>query len=352
MVLKQTTINVFLLIVMAAWLLACGQNTSESTPASSLKVGVVLGVGGENDKSFNEYTLKGARQAAQEAGLNFEYITTDSLEDYERNVNTMAGKTDLVITPGYLFTEVTAKAARNNPNVHFVIVDVPYFPGQGCPETVDDCYSEEGGLTNVTSLVFAEDEMGYLAGVLAACMSKTGTIASVSGMEIPPVIRLVTSYQNGAKSVNPDIVVLNQYVPNFDDSPTGKLVGQDFINRGADVIAGFGGNTGNGGLLAAHQAGKMAIGVDVDQYYTYPEVQTSLLSSTAKFIDVAVADVVNQFAAGQLPAGIQAKTLSTGGVGLTSYHDWENEIMTAGCDEKIQVAIEAIKADPTLTGVQ
>lgn len=340
-----------LLLTVSTLLAACRENMPEVSTPAGLKVGVVLGVGSENDNSFNEYTLKGAREAAEETGLAFEYITTDSIEDYERNVANMAGKADLVITPGYLFTEVTAKVARSHPNVRFVIVDVPYLPGQGCPETVDDCYSEEGGLTNVTSLVFAEDQMGYLAGVLAGCMTKTGTVASVSGMEIPPVVRLVTGYQQGARSVAPDIVTLNQYIPNFDDLPTGKLVGQKFINEGADVIAGFGGNTGNGGLLAAHEAGAMAIGVDVDQYDTYPEVRASLLSSTAKFIDVAVAGVVRQFAAGRLEAGIQTKTLVGGGIGLTPYHDWEEEIVAAGCDEKINEAMEAIHADPTITGV-
>ncbi len=333
-------------------LAACGGSVPAAPLPAKAKVGVVLGVGGESDKSFNEYTLRGARQAAEETGLAFEYITTDSTEDYERNVANMAGKASLVITPGYLFTEVTAKVARSRPDVWFVIVDVPYLPGQGCPETVDDCYSEAGGLTNVVSLVFAEDEMAYLAGVLAACMSQSGTVASVAGMEIPPVVRLVTGYQNGARSVNPDIVILNQYIPNFNDLPTGKLVGQKFINEGADVIAGFGGNTGNGGILAAHEAGKMAVGVDVDQYYTYPEVQSSLLTSAAKFIDVAVADVVRQFAAGDLKAGIQVKNLAGGGVGLTPFHDWEEKITTAGCEKKVKAAAEAIKANPGITGAQ
>lgn len=350
---KKQYLAVLALILTAATLLGgCRGNIPQVSQPAPPRVGVVLGVGSENDNAFNEYTLKGARQAAQETGLAFEYITTDSIEDYERNVANMAGKADLVITPGYLFTEVTAKVARQHPDVNFVIVDVPYLPGQGCPETVADCYSEEGGLTNVTSLVFAEDQMGYLAGVLAGCMTRSGVIASVAGMEIPPVVRLVTGYERGARSVAPEVVVLNQYVPNFNDLPTGKLVGQKFINEGADVIAGFGGNTGNGGVLAAHEAGLMAIGVDVDQYFAYPEVQPALLSSTAKFIDVAVADVVRQFAGGELKAGIQTKTLASGGIGLTPYHNREEEIIAAGCDKQVEAAITAIKADPTITGAQ
>ena len=60
------------------------------------------------------------------------------------------------------------------------------------------------------------------------------------------------------------------------------------IGQGCDVVFGVGGNTGNGGLLAAKEKGLMAIGVDVDQYNTYPEVKDALVTSAAKNVDVAV----------------------------------------------------------------
>jgi basic membrane protein A and related proteins len=65
-----------------------------------------------------------------------------------------------------------------------------------------------------------------------------------------------------------------------------------------------------------------------------------------------VAEVVRQFARGQLKAGIQTRTLASGGIGLTPYHDREEEIIAAGCDEKVKAAEEAIKVDPTITGAQ
>ncbi len=60
------------------------------------------------------------------------------------------------------------------------------------------------------------------------------------------------------------------------------------IGQGCDVVFGVGGNTGNGGLLAAKEKGLMAIGVDVDQYNTYPEVKDALITSAMKNVDVAV----------------------------------------------------------------
>lgn len=345
---------VLLLIPMIMILVACGSDsaTRDPNPNQQIKVGVILDVGGETDKSFNEYTLKGAREAAERAGITIDYITSTSPNDYERNIANMARESDLVITVGFFLADATARVARNHPDVHFAIVDNAYSPGQGCPETVNDCYNEEGGLHNVTSLMFAEDEVGYLAGVLAACMSETGVVASVAGMEIAPVVRFVNGFQNGAVSVNPDIRTLNQYIPDFNDPSTGEVVAKEFINQGADVIFGVGGNTGNGGLLAAHQANLMAIGVDADQYYTYPEVQSALLSSAMKNLDVASSWAVDQFVAGTLEPGIHLATLADDGIALAPYHDWHDRIVAAGCDEQVAEARDAIIKDPTITGAK
>jgi basic membrane protein A len=313
---------------------------------------MVIDSGGENDRSFNQYSLEGARSAADAAALDFSYVTAQTTSDYERHIETLIeGDADFIITNGFRMGVATANAARRYPDVHFVTTDTAFFPGAGCPETVTDCYDEEGGLVNVTSLVFAEDEVGYLAGVLAACMSETGIIASIAGVELPPVVRFVVGYQTGAQTHNADITTLNQYIPDFNDPSTGNVVAQDFINQGADVIFGVGGNTGNGGLLAAHEAGLMAIGVDVDQYFSYPEIQSALLSSAAKNIDRATAAVVEDFAAGELNAGIRIANLSNGGVGLAPFHDWEDQI-PQDCLDAVEEAENAIIADPTVTGAK
>ena len=347
---KKFLFLLLLLFIISFLLIAC--DGSVSTPTPKLKVGVVVDTGGVDDKSFNEYTVRGVREATEKTGLDFSYLLSQSTTDFEKNIESLiADGADLVITVGFPLGDATAKAARRHSDVQFAILDNAYYPGFGCPETVEDCYTAEGGLANVTSLMFAEDEVAYLAGVLAACMSETGRIASVAGMEIPPVVRFVTGFQNGARYVNPDIITLNQYIPDFDDPATGKVVGQTFVSQGADVIFNSGGNTGNGGLIAAKEAGLMAIGVDVDQYLTYPEVRGALLSSAMKNVDVAAAAAVEDFAAGQLAGGIRTATLANGGVGLAPYHDWQGRIPQE-CKEKVETAKQIIMADPTLTGAK
>jgi basic membrane protein A len=337
--------------VLAILLVACGGAETEPTPEVAT-VGVVIDAGSQADRSFNQYTLEGARRAAETAGLSFFVVEPQSAADYEAAIERAVDDgAELVIASGFRMGDATSKVAQRHPEVKFAIVDTAYFPGAGCAEDVADCYIEEGGLFNVTSLMFAEDEIGYLAGVLAACMTVSGTIASVAGVEIPPVVRFVTGYQNGARHVRPEVTTLNQYIPDFNDPDTGKVVAQDFILQGADVIFGVGGNTGNGGLLAAHEAGLMAIGVDVDQYFTYPEVAPTLLTSASKNVDVASASAVESFARGTLEPGLRIADLENGGIGLAPYHDWEDRIPQE-CKDLVISAEEAILADPAVTGAK
>lgn len=328
---RRFNILIVAVMVLGIILTACGAEETQ-------KVCAVLDTGGENDRSFNEFTLKGARDASEEAGLEFAHIVSEAETDYEKNIQNFIDEgCNMIITVGFLMGDVTAAAARENPDVDFAIVDVEYFPGLGCDESLSDCYADD--LSNVTSLMFAEDEVGYLAGVLAGCMSESGVIGSVSGMEIPPVVKFVVGYQNGARTQNPDIETLNVYIPDFNDPSTGKQAGQAMLDDGADIIFGVGGNTGNGGVLAAHEAGKLGIGVDVDQYNTYPDVAPSLLTSAAKNMDVAAYNAVTAFANGELQAGINLGTVENEGIGLAPYHDQE-----ANIPDECKAAVDEAKA--------
>ena len=340
---RRVSIGLLIVVLSSIVISACTGNEPG-------QVCVVLDTGGENDKGFNEFTLKGAREAAREMGLDFAHIVTTSDEDYVPYINGFVEDgCGLILTVGFLMAQATAEAAMANPDIHFAIIDVEYFPGDGCSEDVESCYTAEGGLRNVTSLTFAEDQVGYLAGTLAGCMTQTNVIGSVSGMEIPPVERFVIGYQNGAKAENPEVTALNEYLPAFNDAYAGKRVGERQIEEGADVIFGVGGNTGNGGLLAAHDVGLMTIGVDVDQYYTFPEITSSLLTSASKNVDVAAARAVREYANGNLDNGPLEETVYSGGVGLAPYHDWEDQIPDE-CKTAVQKASEDLTNGTITTG--
>lgn len=345
---KKLHLVTVILLIASMLLAGCAQQSA----GSKLKVGLVTDTGGVNDKSFNQSAWAGVQKAVKEFGMQADYIESKQQTDYEKNIDQFATEDyDVIITVGFLMGDATAIKAKQYPNIKFAIIDNAYFPTPNsaiCPDTVKDCY-DDGGLKNVTSLMFQEDQVGFLAGVLAAGMSKTGTICTVSGMEIPPVIRFVVGYQNGAKWYKPETKALNVYIPSFTDPAKGKETGISMIGQGCDVVFGVGGNTGNGGLLAAKEQGLMAIGVDVDQYNTYPEVKDALLTSAAKNVDAAVYEYLKTVVNGTDKPGIFTANVQNGGVGLAPYHDWDSKI-PAELKAKVDEALKGLKDGSIQTG--
>ncbi|MEI6291294.1 MAG: BMP family ABC transporter substrate-binding protein, partial [Chloroflexota bacterium] len=156
-------------------------------------------------------------------------------------------------------------------------------------------------------------------------------------------------YQNGAKWFKANTNALNVYIPSFIDPAKGKETGLSMIGQGCDVVFGVGGNTGNGGLLAAKENNLMAIGVDVDQYNTYPEVAGALISSAAKNVDVAVYEYIKSVKGGTVKGGMVTANLKNGGVGLAPFHDWDSKI-SADVKAKITEAADGLKSGAISTG--
>lgn len=344
---KKLSLLVAIILVATMILTAC-----QTAASGGMKVGLVTDTGGVNDKSFNQSAWEGVQKAAKEYGWQAKYIESKQPTDYEKNIDQFATeKYDVIVTVGFLMGDATAIKAKQYPNIKFAIIDNEYFPtkdSKACPDTVKDCYAD-GGLKNVTSLMFQEDQVGFLAGVLAAGMTKTGTICSVSGMQIPPVERFITGYQAGAKWYKADTKTLNVYIPSFVDPTKGKETGLSMISQSCDVVFGCGGNTGNGGLAAAKEKGLMGIGVDIDQYNTYPEVKDILISSAAKNVDVATYEYLKLVKAGTSKGGAVTANLKNGGVGLSPFHDWDSKI-PANVKAKIKEASDGLIAGTIKTG--
>ncbi len=330
--------------------------TSAALPVgASLKVGLVTDTGGVNDQAFNQLAWEGIQKAAKDMGFQAKFSESKQLTDYEKNIDAFATAGDnVIITVGSLMGDVTALKAKQYPNIKFAIIDNAYTPTSGsqvCADTVNDCYAD-GGLTNVTSLMFAEDQVGFLAGVLAGGMSKSGFVCSISSMRTPASDRYVISFHGGATwQAGSELKVMNNYinikttnenVPAFADATQGKETALKLIGKGCDVVFGVGGNTVNGVLLAAKENNLPAIGADVDQYNAYPQAQDALLSSAQKNVDAAVYNYLRTVADGSVKAGISTGTLQNGGVGLAPFHDWDSKI-PADLKAQIQKASDGIK---------
>jgi basic membrane protein A and related proteins len=147
-------------------------------------------------------------------------------------------------------------------------------------------------------------------------------------------LKIINNYIN--------IQTTDENVPSFDDSTRGKETALRLIGDGCDVVFGVGGDAVNGALLAARENNLPAVGADVDQYNTDPEVQSALITSAMKNVDVAVYNYLNTVADGSVQAGISTGTLQNGGVGLAPFHDWDSRI-PADLKARIQQASDGIK---------
>ncbi|MEO5885433.1 MAG: BMP family ABC transporter substrate-binding protein [Candidatus Limnocylindrales bacterium] len=299
---------------------AASPSAETLTCTTKIKVGLVTDVGRVNDKGFNQSAFEGMKAAEAAAPTCFEtdFVETQSQSDYPSNI---AGFTDsgsnVVIGVGFLLGDALGDASKANTDVKFISVDG--VPGAG---------HDESWSTNGESLFFAEDQAGYMAGVLAASLSKSDHIGVVGGLVVvPPVERFVEGYIDGAKSVKPAIVVDFVYTTSFVDPPQGNSAAKQMIDKGADVIFAAGGLTGSGALEAACQAdGVLAIGVDTDQYETLPSVQKCIVSSATKNVAGAVRDSLLRIAADKFTPGFHTDDASTAGIGLAPFHDQEASV--------------------------
>ena len=300
----------------------------EAVDLSGVKIGLVTDVGQINDKSFNQSSWEGVL-AAESCGADVDYIETQDSVDYANNIAEFAENGyNIIVTVGFALGEATQQAAATYPDITFIGVD------QFQAEPVD----------NVVGLVFHEDQSGFLAGILAARLTESGTIAAVLGTDqVPAVVAFNEGYQAGAKYVNPDINIISTYHPGaidqaFTDPEWGATTSRQALDQGADVVFAAGGKTGNGGLIEVANAvtdgnPPYCIGVDSDQWLTVPEAHPCLVSSAMKLLDKGVADIIVSIVDGSVTPGN-----FYGASGLAPFHDFEDTVPQDVKDELTEVA--------------
>jgi basic membrane protein A len=298
-----------ILIIASLVVSGCGGGEEEKV----LKVGLVTDVGRINDRSFNQSAWEGVQQAEKDLGAEIKYVETKDAKDYLDNIRQFTDEDyDVVVSVGFALGDATIEMAKEYPDVKFIGVD----------------QFQVDTLSNLAGLIFHEDQSGYLAGALAAHLTKSGTIAAVLGTDlVPPVVAFKEGYEAGAKATKPDIKVISTYHPGeisqaFTDPEWGAATAAQALDQGADVVFGAGGMTGNGALEeVATREGLYCIGVDTDQWETVPGAHPCLVSSAMKMITPGVFDLVKLAKEDKFPGGN-----FFGGAGLAPFHDFEDQI--------------------------
>lgn len=335
-----------------------GSPSAETSPSASaalkpIKVGVVTDVGQLEDKSFNQSSNEGSIAAATQAGGTHDVIVTQNISDYKANIQTFVDAgVDVIVTVGFLLGTDTAAAAKANPTVHFIGVDQGICVDEaGVSDPTFACKGDAATLLpNYQGIVFAEAQPGYLAGIVAASISKSATIGAVGGTNVPAVVNYWRGYENGAKSVNPAIKVLYQETDpdpakGFNDQSKGKTIANQFMDQGADVLFQIAGLTGQGVLEAVcAKGGVWGIGVDVDQAVSLPNLSKCIVTSAEKKLVATVTAVVLSVASDTFKAGTVAYNAASDpqAIGLSDYHD-NAALITADIQAKIDAALAGLK---------
>jgi basic membrane protein A len=298
--------------------------TIEEKSKKPLKVGILLSDTGLGDESFNDSAFRGLEKARDELGILFDYREAPKGNSDSKLEELVKEKNDLIIGLGFSAQEALEKKAKKYPKQQFLFID----------GTSD--------LENITSITFKENEGSFLVGMVAAMKSKDGKLGFIGGMDVPLIHHFLDGYTQGAKYVNPKSQVTVDYANTFGDATIGNKIATKQLKSGIDFIYPAAGYTGVGAIQAAESTGKLAAGVDSDQYYV---AEKAVVTSMLKNIDVAVYSRVKEYAKnGKLSKrsyelGLKEKGISLSPVRVTPLTSEEEKQLNDAKDKIISGAI-------------
>jgi basic membrane protein A len=315
-------------LILGTLTLSVASTTSvtAASAATMFKACVVTDTGGINDKSFNESAWDGLKAAAAEdSNISVQYLSSTSSADYAPNISSFISKgCGIIITVGFLMDAATAAAANAHPSQKFAIVD--------------DAPTVKAG-THVLALQYETDQAGFLGGILAAGMTKKGTVAEYGGENFPAVTLYMNGYVAGVryfdKTYKKSVKVLGwtpgkgacslaackgtgTFIGNFTDQTAGKTDTTTFFSEGADIVFPVAGSVGLGSVAAAQAAGAGHYVMWVDSNGCESDAADCkyFVGTVAKGVEPSVEAAVLSAAKGTFKAGSYIGTLSNDGTQL------------------------------------
>ena len=266
-------LRIWVAAALVPGLLACGSPERESA-VDSFRV-ALLTPGPISDQSWNGGAYQGLMRIRDSLGAQVSHVQTRTPADFEENFREYGARGfDLVFGHGFEFQDAAKRVAPQYPQTMYVTTSG----------------NTSGG--NIAGIMFSFSDASYLAGMLAADMSKSGVLGVIGGTELPPVKESFVAFERGARSVRPDVRVLTAFIGNWDDVSAGKEQALAQIARGADVIFQNADAAGLGVFQAARdRRGVYVIGSNADQNGVAPDVTLGsvVIDLPRAFLDVAKA---------------------------------------------------------------
>ena len=344
--------------MIATLLVGCGGAKTEEAPAATteavatedgMKIAIVSSPSGVDDGSFNQNNYEGILafiEANPGATVTPVKEETGDVAAAVQAVADIVADYDAIVCCGFQFAGI-ATIAEENPDVSFILVDT--YPS--------DAEGNEVEVANIYAMQFKEQESGFCAGIAAALETKTGKVAVVNGIAYPSNVNYQYGFECGVNYANKnygttaecvelasyagtDVTGANvggNYVGNFNDEATGKVVAEALIGEGVDMIFVAAGASGNGVLTACKEAeGVYYLGCDVDQYDDGANGDANVIMTSAlKVMDMNVELQLNNIVNGTFVGAnalLGADTDSTGFVSAEGRHQMQEDTITKIAD--------------------
>jgi basic membrane protein A and related proteins len=307
----------FLLMGIVFHSTASAQTKKKS--GKDLKVAVVF-IGPVNDGGYNSAAYLGLEKVKSTLGAQTAYseIAFADVELTLRNYG--AQGFDIVFGHSGTIQEGIKRIAPQFPNTRYILLA-----------------GRADGIANLTAIDYKRDDIGFLAGIVAGVISKTGKAGIVQGMEFPSTRMIQAGHELGVKTVNPQARVFSSYLGTFDDMVKGKEAALAQISQGVDVIAHNAGWGGTGMIQAVKEKNVFAIGYPCDQNNLAPK---NVATSIDVRFDETILDMVKKYTTDETKPGTIDMTIVNGGIVLSPSHG----LIQADQQKKIDGVIKRVKS--------
>ena len=275
---EENKMKRFLILVLALILVVTAFGCRKGSTNSSKTVVSIVVAGTFGDRSFYDSSKAGGDRLAKDfSNVEVKYIECNN-DNHTVQMRNAADVSNVVVCVGWEFYEVE-QVAPEYPNVDFIWID---------NATVDP-------VPNVLNITYAQNEGSFLAGYIAASVSKTGVIDAVGGEDSDTINDFIVGYKQGALYARADAKVEVNYSNDYDDPAKGKECAKALHDKGADVIFQIASKAGDGVFEAAQEGGFYAIGVDGDQKYINDQV---IICSMKKEVGTSIYDAIAKYLSG------------------------------------------------------
>jgi len=326
---------------------ASGGDGGEEIPAAlDFLPCIVSDAGGFDDKSFNQLSYEGVQQAADELGVEFKGVESNSENDYAPNLESLVAEgCDAIVTVGFALASATKESAAANPDIKYILIDDAADGGDD-GETFDG----KADQPNIKPLLYDTSQAAFLAGYAAADYTKTGVVGTYGGLPFPTVTIFMDGFKQGAeyyaKEKGKDVKVVGWdgkdglFTGGFEANETATNTARQLLDQDVDVILPVGGPIYQGALTAIDASGAdvAMLGVDADVFETDPNTQDVILTSILKNMKVSTYEAITSAASDEeFDFAPYIGTLENDGVGLAPFHNFESKVSDSLASELDEV---------------